>query len=1134
MNKMNSNDDSDSETFVMDNKPIITCAGDSKLWGGLDDALTTAIPQEAIEWRRPLGRPTRSVHVGASFVPFSTSALPHDGNWDLIRQPILHIYWTECPDIEAYKNTVKEELESWIKELNQRNINDWMIVVVETIDAKRENKLLPRTTVLDKIRADFATKQGDRCLSVINPMRAEFNSAESWRGLVARIRILLLQAYSRALTQLEDHIRDQREKRNQPSWNFCQYFLLQEELALVLEMLGLYDEALVQYDELDALFTQFVVNSHMGETVEWLSRFQKPIEQWRQPILGRPLTREDRSAVLANGPAPLLEFRSYLYSRQAAMLLLLFKPWEVAQRCLPFLHTTVREIDMLDVTIPTGALPCWLFLACLEVLHTCEKYNDSEQVKAYSLYTADLWAYAREKLQILGELCGLLPGSEPTSEQLHLVVILSAGMKDCPGTADNPTPTDKLKGALRSKEAYNKHYLEIAELAMGIYKHINRRRQARMVGRELATFYLSQGNTLNAIVFLTDLLKMFEEEKWRDLAAQTQLELSSCYNKESDRERYIASCIAIASSPELELLVRNFYFDEMCKSMKSLPNLNDEVYLSVKFADTFKILKIAIKGESEVVMQNSVVTIEFLLESNFPREVWCNLAELFIYPETDPKIKLRTHCSNTDMIKRDRTMVELKISERFDRTQNKQISSAIVACKETEKELQETQPENDPKKDALIPLSNSNISLKPGLNTIKIKWKVDDPGWYRLYSLTLLVEKMKFTSPPISPPIGFNVVRQEPVIRLDKISPDLVSGYEQYLELTLKNGSYIIEDNSWIKLRSTKGLQIQIESKTEPLVREINLVLPKINRFESVSFQLRVYCDLIAKKDDKYIEHKMEIKNSWSENEQIVPLFFTPLFKSIWRLHTAQVRKFIQITIIGLSLCEVQLTDPDLQCDGIKMKNLNLMKGQPLVVSNGLNVSFMWEMEIDDNEKAEALKMQFTINFSVIKEKDLDVETGPITPYKFNFDVTNYKTLFVVRSSVEPTKRNEFCRSGIMCQLRLSVSRVNYAYQGSLMYEVLADQSMWAVCGRTAGVLALENDDPQTVTLDVMPLTSGHMPLPLIRLSKYIPAETASTVRKLEPNTHPRLEPFSAGQVYNYSKSQQVHVIAPATEANVF
>lgn len=39
---------------------------------------------------------------------------------------------------------------------------------------------------------------------------------------------------------------------------------IQEELAFVLEMLGLFEEALVQYDELDALFTQFVLNSSVG------------------------------------------------------------------------------------------------------------------------------------------------------------------------------------------------------------------------------------------------------------------------------------------------------------------------------------------------------------------------------------------------------------------------------------------------------------------------------------------------------------------------------------------------------------------------------------------------------------------------------------------------------------------------------------------------------------------------------------------------------------------------------------------------------------------------------------------------------------------------------------------------------
>ena len=59
-------------------------------------------------------------------------------------------------------------------------------------------------------------------------------------------------------------MRSQRERRNDPNWNFCDYFLLQEELAFVYEMLGVYDEALVQYDELDALFTQFVLNSNVG------------------------------------------------------------------------------------------------------------------------------------------------------------------------------------------------------------------------------------------------------------------------------------------------------------------------------------------------------------------------------------------------------------------------------------------------------------------------------------------------------------------------------------------------------------------------------------------------------------------------------------------------------------------------------------------------------------------------------------------------------------------------------------------------------------------------------------------------------------------------------------------------------
>jgi hypothetical protein len=65
------------------------------------------------------------------------------------------------------------------------------------------------------------------------------------------------------------------------------------------------------------------------------------------------------------------------------------------------------------------------------------------------------------QLRDLGQLCGLMPGNEPTSEQLHIVVGLSAGMGDSQGNAKELTPTDKLKEALSSKEAFKKHYLVI-------------------------------------------------------------------------------------------------------------------------------------------------------------------------------------------------------------------------------------------------------------------------------------------------------------------------------------------------------------------------------------------------------------------------------------------------------------------------------------------------------------------------------------------------------------------------------------------------------------------------------------------------------------------------------------------------
>lgn len=62
-----------------------------------------------------------------------------------------------------YKASVKDDLTKWQNVLRAHSSTDWLIVVVEN-DAKKKNKtnILPRTSLVDKIRSDFCNKQSDR------------------------------------------------------------------------------------------------------------------------------------------------------------------------------------------------------------------------------------------------------------------------------------------------------------------------------------------------------------------------------------------------------------------------------------------------------------------------------------------------------------------------------------------------------------------------------------------------------------------------------------------------------------------------------------------------------------------------------------------------------------------------------------------------------------------------------------------------------------------------------------------------------------------------------------------------------------------------------------------------------------
>lgn len=206
--------------------------------------------------------------------------------------------------------------------------------------------------------------------------------------------------------------------------------------------------------------------------------------------------------------------------------------------------------------------------------------------------------------------------------------------------------------------------------------------------------------------------------------------------------------------------------------------------------------------------------------------------------------------------------------------------------------------------------------------------------------------------------------------------------------------------------------------------------------------------------------------------------------------------------------------DAVMKCDadGVVVTDLNPKSQRKLTIAKNISVSYLYEIEVEPLKTQNELPMisiEFNLMYAEGEKPDL------IRRYICPFDVTDYKTLYEVKVKVEPS---ELCRVGSVCHLNLTITKLSENQHNDLMYEVLFDQNIWAVYGRSAGVLSISDVTETVITLDVFPLTAGFLPLPNIRLSKYV-ANKAK-------NDNPKLIPFAPTQVYNSTKSLQIHVLA--------
>lgn len=111
--------------------------------------------------------------------------------------------------------------------------------------------------------------------------------------------------------------------------------------------------------------------------------------------------------------------------------------------------------------------------------------------------------------------------------------------------------------------------------------------------------------------------------------------------------------------------------------------------------------------------------------------------------------------------------------------------------------------------------------------------------------------------------------------------------------------------------------------ENEAMVSNLEIEITETAPFSSMHVPIRILAETPSK------EHQVTLSCSWSPKPIPVVLCFTCPLSSTWRLHTAQHRKFVQVTVTGQCDKTLVLESPSLTVpDGFKLQGMNPFSSQ--------------------------------------------------------------------------------------------------------------------------------------------------------------------------------------------------------------
>ncbi|KAG8757193.1 hypothetical protein FRC14_002285 [Serendipita sp. 396] len=478
----------------------------SDQWIQIRTALDQHLPLKMLNWKTTDGTVRTIQELEVDFV--SLESLKDEGSSQIpssiLERPLMNMYFFACEDSETYRLTFKKMVKDWQTSISTKRNQEWLVVLVVRPDARASagaaRIFAMRAPVLDKVKTDInVDKKKDRCAELAWPVAAD--DVTAWTDFISKLKDGIVSSFESAVAARQEEIARSESQQQVPGWNFCTYFILKESLATSFEGMGLLEEALQHYEELEASFFQALRDKNLpwfgnvggtspgDDSRSLLDIFQKP---YRELILNNTIT--------------LFDFRIYLFACQMILLAKQERLLDVITKCHLFIVSFARSLRENERSFTTFFLESWIYSASLNIIKQCDEaytqFTSLHKISSFTLqYSAkrgELVHLSRYQLDKIGIHLGYLPNKPPFSLCWH-----TSGEEITPRFADgqplnSKITRDELIAALRSKEEFDALYISTTQRAIEYYAEGKRRKFALRLHGDLAALDRCRSNLQTA------------------------------------------------------------------------------------------------------------------------------------------------------------------------------------------------------------------------------------------------------------------------------------------------------------------------------------------------------------------------------------------------------------------------------------------------------------------------------------------------------------------------------------------------------------------------------------------------------------------------------------------------------------